>query len=133
MKCISWTCRHTSQFFRFFKAVTKKSRNESSTRSAVADFSLIDTCFKETKTSFRICERSKHRLKNLFLFFLLCNTIQSFFDTSQFYIIKWAKLCKRNFELLNRAQKSTSRYARTCFVQFTRQISLSYLSILPSS
>ena len=32
-----------------------KSRNESSTRSAAADFSLIDTCFKETKTSFRIC------------------------------------------------------------------------------
>ena len=51
-----------------------KSRNESSTRSAAADFSLIDTCFKETKTSFRICERSKHRLKNLFLFF--CYAIQ---------------------------------------------------------
>ena len=74
MMCISWTCRHTSQFFRFFKAVTKKSPNESSTRSAVADFSLIDTCFKETKTSFRICERSKHHLKNLFLFF--CFAIQ---------------------------------------------------------
>ena len=50
-----------------------KSRNESSTRSAAADFSLIDTCFKETKTSFRICERSEHRLKKLLFF---CFAIQ---------------------------------------------------------